>query len=267
MKPTLLMQTAYLVSQESKCVSWKVGAIIVKDGRIISTGVNGSPAGGHNCCDHARTQKWIKQNPHQNKKYLVKDFRGYYYDTDTEATYDHAFEIPEEAHIALKTNRSVDFYKNVNGTAYLWHWDDKDWIYTNQFFSNIVARRKIVWRSPNLDKNLRPVEVLDPEHRSEHSKWSDINEIHAEMNALLFASKHGLSVNGATMYVTLSPCIQCAKAIAQSGIKTLVYCETYDKNIPGWDSVLQDNNVNVQVLSKQNLQYLNWENVTNYGGL
>ena len=36
----------------SKCVSKQVGAVIVKDGRILSTGYNGTPAGYTNCVDH-----------------------------------------------------------------------------------------------------------------------------------------------------------------------------------------------------------------------
>ena len=60
------------------------------------------------------------------------------------------------------------------------------------------------------------------EHRAAHSAWSKVNEIHAELNAILFAARNGSSIDGATMYVTLSPCPDCAKAIAQSGIKKLV---------------------------------------------
>ena len=47
------MQIAYLIAKNSKCVSWKVGALIEKDGRIISTGFNGTPAGQVNCSCHA----------------------------------------------------------------------------------------------------------------------------------------------------------------------------------------------------------------------
>jgi dCMP deaminase len=45
----IFMQTALLMSEMSKCVSYKVGAILVKDNRIISTGYNGTPAGYINC--------------------------------------------------------------------------------------------------------------------------------------------------------------------------------------------------------------------------
>ena len=56
--------------------------------------------------------------------------------------------------------------------------------------------------------------------------------IHAEQNALLFAAKNGISVNGATMYVTTEPCIECAKFIEASGIKKVIYSDSY-KNSNG----------------------------------
>lgn len=43
------LKTAYLLGQQSKCVSKKVGALIVKNKRIISTGINGTPPGFKNC--------------------------------------------------------------------------------------------------------------------------------------------------------------------------------------------------------------------------
>lgn len=51
--------------------------------------------------------------------------------------------------------------------------------------------------------------------------------IHAEMNAIAFAAKAGISVEDATMYCSMSPCINCAKLIINSGIKTVVYLEEY----------------------------------------
>lgn len=51
--------------------------------------------------------------------------------------------------------------------------------------------------------------------------------IHAEMNAIAFAAKYGVSIEGCTMYCTMSPCINCAKVIINSGIKTVVFKEKY----------------------------------------
>lgn len=51
--------------------------------------------------------------------------------------------------------------------------------------------------------------------------------IHAETNAVAFAAKVGISIEGATLYCSLSPCINCAKLIINSGIKKVVYLEEY----------------------------------------
>jgi dCMP deaminase len=51
--------------------------------------------------------------------------------------------------------------------------------------------------------------------------------IHAEQNALMFAAKHGVSVNGAACYVTGRPCPICLRLLIQSGIKRLVYIGDY----------------------------------------
>ena len=54
--------------------------------------------------------------------------------------------------------------------------------------------------------------------------------IHAEANAIAFAARAGISIEGATMYCSMSPCINCAKLIINSGIKELVYLEEYRDN-------------------------------------
>jgi len=51
--------------------------------------------------------------------------------------------------------------------------------------------------------------------------------IHAEANAILFAAKEGTKLKGTTLYVTMSPCAECAKMIIQAGIKKVVYKEKY----------------------------------------
>jgi dCMP deaminase len=56
--------------------------------------------------------------------------------------------------------------------------------------------------------------------------------IHAEMNAILKAAKSGNAVEGSTLYLTLSPCKECSKLILQSGVKKVVYLNTY-RNLDG----------------------------------
>lgn len=173
MKATTFLSIAYLISQESKCCVWKVGCVIAKNGRIISTGYNGTPAGTTNCCDHAKEQGWL--------------------------------DLKEK-----------------------------------QFFKS--------------------------EHRAAHSAWSAKHEIHAELNAILYAAKNGLSIDGATMYITLSPCPDCVKAITQSGIRQIVYCEQYDRAPSDWADLLKESGIDVVQIPKSRLSNLDWGNIGNYYG-
>ncbi len=51
--------------------------------------------------------------------------------------------------------------------------------------------------------------------------------LHAEANAITKVAKSGNSSDGATLYVTAAPCIECAKLIIQAGIKRVVYSDEY----------------------------------------
>ncbi|PWG06001.1 deoxycytidylate deaminase [Polaribacter aquimarinus] len=61
------------------------------------------------------------------------------------------------------------------------------------------------------------------------TKWE---VLHAEANAILKVAASTQSANGATLYITLSPCTQCSKLIHQAGIKRVVYAEAY-KDLSG----------------------------------
>jgi dCMP deaminase len=54
-----------------------------------------------------------------------------------------------------------------------------------------------------------------------------IATVHAEANAIIQAAKNGTAIAGADIYVTASPCWNCFKLIANSGIKKIVYHEFY----------------------------------------
>ena len=166
MKDTTLLQIAFMVAQESKCVSYKVGAVIAKNSRIISTGRNGTAMGQSNPDEIAAENHW-----------------------------------------------------SIGG-------------------------------------------ILRQAQSDEYSKWAKSNIIHAEINAILFAARTGNSIDGATLYCTLSPCGDCAKAIAQSGIKRLVYCEEYNSACSGWSKYLTDAGVDVVKVDKKYLSMLDWDIVT-----
>ena len=66
-------------------------------------------------------------------------------------------------------------------------------------------------------------------------EWSEIEQqditkwyvLHAEANAILKVASSNHSCRGATLYLTLSPCMHCSKLIHQAGIKRLVYINGY----------------------------------------
>lgn len=122
------------LSKLSNCVMYNVGALIVKDNRVISMGYNGSPQGFTNCGD---------------VNYKPPCFGG--------PTYDE-------------------------------------------------------------------------EDKAKHHEFSSKFEVHAEMNAILFAAKTGMAIDGATIYCTLQPCHDCLKNICQVGIKRIVYLRDYPRS-------------------------------------
>jgi len=140
------LDIAELVSQHSKCVKVKVGAVLVKDKRIISIGYNGVPSG---------------IRPHCNEVFNPKYF------TDK----------------SLKTQH-------------------------NPYAS--------------MEEKL----TIELKHR-EHTEFQKANEIHAEINALLFAARNGVSTDKTTLYTNLSPCLDCTKAIIAAGVSTVIYRKIY----------------------------------------
>ncbi|MBC7913286.1 MAG: dCMP deaminase family protein [Pyrinomonadaceae bacterium] len=63
--------------------------------------------------------------------------------------------------------------------------------------------------------------------------------LHAEENAILYAVKNGASLEGSTLYLTLSPCLPCARIIFSSGIKKVFYQNSYAayKGLPSDEGV------------------------------
>ena len=139
---SLYINIATLVAQESHARRRKVGSIIVKDGRIISMGWNGMPAGWDNNCE-------IMEYPASNP----------------------------------------GGWLSAEDIEYLWPLEDDS-----------GTRYKLVTRS----------EVL-----------------HAESNAIAKLAKSTESGENAELYITLSPCLDCAKLILQTGIKNVYYKDKY----------------------------------------
>lgn len=63
----------------------------------------------------------------------------------------------------------------------------------------------------------------------EYKENGDPEVVHSEMNALGKMLEQGVSAKGATVYVTLSPCLECAKLLVRSRVKRVVYSNDYRK--------------------------------------
>jgi len=79
----------------------------------------------------------------------------------------------------------------------------------------------LIFENSYLDNNEIIVKYRRPQYRTKNSV------VHAEANAISYAAKEGISTNNCTLYVTLSPCMNCANLIIQAGIKEVVYLEEY----------------------------------------
>ena len=71
--------------------------------------------------------------------------------------------------------------------------------------------------------------------------------LHAESNAISKCARSVLSSDGADMYVTTSPCVECAKLIIQAGIKNVYWCEAYT-NMDGIKLLIKAK-VNCEIIS------------------
>ena len=143
------MKTAKIFAELSSARRLHVGAIVVKDDRIISIGYNGMPAGWDNNCE--------------NKEYMSGDAGGWL--------------SPEE------------IYEQ-------WPFEEED-------------------IDPDLGYARRYALKTKPE------------VLHAESNAIAKLAKSNDSGEGADIFITHAPCIECAKLIYQSGINGVYYSENY----------------------------------------
>lgn len=88
---------------------------------------------------------------------------------------------------------------------------------------------------------------------NDHHTWSQLNEHHGEMNAILFAARGGIQLQGSEMYSIYSPCIHCAKSITTAGITRVYYKHIYKRDCTGI-SFLKKNGIEVIHLSSDHVQ-------------
>jgi dCMP deaminase len=163
---SIMIQTAELWSQMSKCKRKKVGAVIAKDERIISIGYNGLPSG---------------------------------YEPD----------VCEKIERKIICNHC---HKEIN-----------EFMVENDQIFCPVCNVKI----GSVEKIGEGIEKYTGDFDVKENTITNSNVIHAEANAILFCARNGIPTKNCTLYVTMSPCIECTKMIIQAGIKRVVYKEDY----------------------------------------
>ncbi len=94
-----------------------------------------------------------------------------------------------------------------------------------KYVGSVIVREKTIL-STGYNGSIRGMpHCSDVGHMMENDHC--VATIHAESNAILQAAKNGVMIDGATVYVTASPCWSCFKQIANAGIRRIVYGEFY----------------------------------------
>ena len=79
-----------------------------------------------------------------------------------------------------------------------------------------------------------------------------VRTIHAEMNAILQAAYHGASTKDAALFTNFLPCKNCAKAIINSGVATVIFREVYENgDVPATRQLFNQAGVNLVQFPKE----------------
>jgi dCMP deaminase len=94
-----------------------------------------------------------------------------------------------------------------------------------KFVGAVIVRDKTIL-STGYNGSIRGMpHCVDEGHMMENNHC--VATIHAEANAIIQAAKNGVIIDGATIYVTASPCWNCFKQIANAGLRRICYGEFY----------------------------------------
>jgi dCMP deaminase len=83
------------------------------------------------------------------------------------------------------------------------------------------------------------------------SKAMPSRAVHAEANAIAQAAKHGISTDGASIYVTLEPCLSCLKLIISAGIREVFYEAPFNS---GGSLLVRDSFINEGLVTLKQIQ-------------
>lgn len=87
-------------------------------------------------------------------------------------------------------------------------------------------------------------------------KENCVRTTHAEQNAIVQAALHGVSTSGSTVYISMEPCLACAKMMINAGIKRIV-CEKKYHDAELSRQFLKDAGIELVVLNEEVMKYEN----------
>jgi len=229
------MHLVFEVGKLSTCYKRSVGAIIVSpDYRILSTGYNGTPSGMIECKEVSTILEWIYET------YITKLSDNMSWDT---VTFTQMIESLETITDKISTG-NISKLDIDNGAV--WSIIEKYKSNTTMLigtFSKLIDKLKCFdYNELKTYKNQSVTEFI-ADFNFVHYKY----EIHAEQNAIAQAASHGINIRGCTIFIPIMPCLDCARLIVASGIKTVIYKDPYiDKNYNEQSvNFLKMNDVNV----------------------
>jgi len=120
------------------------------------------------------------------------------------------------------------FHKEIMGSAFKEAQKSSDW--WRQIASIIVKDGKILFSAHNhhLPTDFHLSVNGDPRSNFDAGQHQDVyTSIHSEAEAIAQAAKEGVSLEGASLYVTTFPCSNCARLAGTAGIKTIYYSKGY----------------------------------------
>jgi len=144
-----------------------------------------------------------------------------------------------------------DFDKEVTQEAFDESKKSSDW--WRQVGAIIIKGGKKVLEGHNrhVPTEQNPYEIGDPRSNFDAGERIDLSTVlHAEAGLIARAAQKGISLDGASVYVTTFPCPNCAKIIAYSGIKKVFYTEGY--SLLDAESILKNSDVEIIKVKKEN---------------
>ena len=213
------MRLVYEIGNLSTCYKRSVGAIIVSpDYRILSTGYNGTPSGMIECKEVSAILEWVYDG------YIIKISDMMDWDTVT-----HMQIIDSLESIRDKISTGDISKLNID--------NEHVWSIIRKYKSNSTMLIETFSKLIDMLKCLHYNELKNYRNQGITKFIADFNfvhykyEIHAEQNAIAQAASHGINIKGCTIFIPIMPCLDCARLIVASGLKTVIYKDPYtDKN-------------------------------------